>query len=150
MEQGIVRDTAFKYTLSCNHSDFPKEKITSSYEASQFIRRFYGDDINIFESSYILLMNTSGITVGYAKISQGGIAGTVVDIKIVLKFAIDSLAAGVILAHNHPSGSLKYSESDKRLTEKLKKALEIVDSRLLDHIILTSEGYYSMADNMEL
>lgn len=143
----MVSETAIEYGLSCKKSEFPRVKITSSEEASKFIRGFYGEDINIFESVYILLMNISGITVGYAKISQGGIVGTVVDVKIVLKYAIDSFAASVILAHNHPSGSARPSSPDIELTQKIKKALKIVDSKLLDHIILTDDSYYSFGDN---
>jgi DNA repair protein RadC len=127
-------------------SNFPAKQITSSKESSDFIRQFYGDDIEIFESCFILLLNNN-TTIGYAKISQGGISSTIVDVRIVAKYAIDSLATGVILCHNHPSGSIAPSHQDINLTEKLLQGLRILDIRLLDHVILTKDSYYSFSDN---
>jgi DNA repair protein RadC len=92
-------------------------------------------------------LDQSNTTIGYAKISQGGICGTIVDIKIVCKYVVNSLAQNVILCHNHPSGNLTPSRGDKDLTEKLSKALQLMDSRLLDHIIITKNGHYSIQDN---
>lgn len=128
-------------------SEFPKTKITSSIVAGEFIRQFYSDDIEIFESSFILLLNNQNQTLGYAKISQGGITGTLIDVRIVCKYAIDSLATGVIIAHNHPSGKLQPSQADKLISTKLKTALNCLDVELLDHVILTADSYYSMNDN---
>lgn len=128
-------------------SEFPKTKITSSIVAGEFIRQFYSDDIEIFESSFILLLNNQNQTLGYAKISQGGITGTLIDVRIVCKYAIESLATGVIIAHNHPSGKLQPSQADKLISAKLKTALNCLDVELLDHVILTADSYYSMNDN---
>ena len=89
-------------------------------------------------------MSNANKTIGYAKISQGGITGSVVDVRIVCKYAIDSLAVGVIVAHNHPSGTLKPSQSDLDITKKLSTALKTLDVVLLDHVILTADGFYSM------
>ena len=83
---------------------------------------------------------------GYAKISQGGVCNTQVDIRLVAKYAIDSLATSVIFVHNHPSGNAKPSIEDKKISEKLKDALRLFDIRLLDSIIITENDYYSMAD----
>ena len=83
---------------------------------------------------------------GYAKISQGGICTTQVDVRLVAKYAIDSLAAGVIFIHNHPSGNLKPSREDEMLTKQMKDGLSILGVRLLDSLIITDEGYYSMTD----
>lgn len=146
----VTESKAIEYSLNCKKSDFPKVQICSSADAFKFISQFYSDDINIFESVFILLLNRSNHTVGYAKISQGGISSSVVDIMLVCKYAIDSLATGVILAHNHPSGNLTVSESDKLITEKVKNALTIVDSKLLDHLIITDGLYTSMADDNTL
>lgn len=134
------------YELKKIQTNFPKEKITSSKKSFEFISQFYGDDIEIFESFFILLLNNSNNTIGYAKISQGGITGTVVDVRLVAKYAVESLAVGVILAHNHPSGKLEASEADKETTKKIKNALRTLDIQVLDHIILTTNGYYSFAD----
>ncbi len=135
------------FELKKIQSDFPTERITTSNEAQQFIRQFYGDDIEVFESAFILLLNRQNKTIGYAKISQGGIAGTYIDLKIVAKYAVDSLASGVILCHNHPSGNPNPSAEDVSLSKKLKKGLKLLDINLLDSIILTpTSAYTSLAD----
>ena len=127
-------------------SNFEKVKIISSNDAFQIIKQFYFDDIDIFESFFILCLNRNNQTIAYAKISQGGVAGTVVDIKLIAKYAIDCLASGVILAHNHPSGNLKPSNEDLAITKKVKEGLKILDIQVLDHLILTSQGYLSFGD----
>lgn len=135
------------FSLKKMQSDFPKEKITSAYQSANFIRQFYGDDMEIYESSFILLLNRGNITIGYAKISQGGVSGTVIDPKIVAKYAIDALASGVILCHNHPSGNKKPSNADISLTQKIKEGLKLLDIDLLDHIILTADDFYSFVND---
>ncbi len=137
-----------RYQLVPEKTEYKKCKITCSSDSYDYIRQFYGSDIEIMESFYILMMNNANNTVGYVKLSSGGITGTLVDIRLLAKFALDSLAAGVILAHNHPSGGLKPSLADKDLTQKIKKGLELLDIKVLDHIILTPEnGYFSFADD---
>jgi len=128
-------------------TNFPAVKITSSNTSAEFIRQFYSDDLGIFESFFVLLLNRQNVTTGYAKISQGGVSGTVVDVKIIAKYAVDFLASSVILAHNHPSGNLNPSTQDIEVTKKVKQALSLLDVQVLDHIILTEESYYSFTDN---
>lgn len=129
----------------------PAVKCTTSKAAADYARAFYGDDIEIYESTFIILLNHASNTIGWAKISQGGVASTIVDVKIVCKYAIDALASGVIFVHNHPSGVLRSSVMDDNLTRKLKEALAICDVRLLDSIILAPDGaYYSYNDNDKL
>lgn len=127
-------------------SNFEKVKIISSNDAFKVIKQFYFDDIDIFESFFILCLNRNNQTIAYAKISQGGVAGTVVDIKLIAKYAIDCLASSVILAHNHPSGNLKASNEDLAITKRIKEGLKTLDIQVLDHIILTSDGYLSFSD----
>lgn len=134
------------YELKKTKTTFPVVAISQSADAANFIREFYSDDIEIFESAFILLLNRANKTIGYAKISQGGIAGTVIDVKLICKYVVDSLASGVILCHNHPSGNLQPSNQDKEITIKVKQALGLLDSILLDHIILTKESYTSLKD----
>jgi DNA repair protein RadC len=141
-----MNDTIKKYELKKLDTDFKRVKIHSSEEAQAFIRQFYSDDIGIFESFFLLLMDQSNSTIGYVKISQGGIAGTVVDPILVAKYSIDSLAKAVILAHNHPSGNLSASTQDHAITERIKKGLALFDIQVFDHIILTEDGYSSFAD----
>ena len=130
-----------------SNSSFQKSKISSSKDSYHYIKQFYGDDISIFESFFILLLNRQNNTIGYAKISQGGTAGTVVDVKIIAKYAIDTLASSIILAHNHPSGNKRPSDSDRTITNKIKEGLKVFEIHVLDHIILTEEDYYSFADD---
>ena len=133
-------------TLKKTKTDFPCVKIVTSTDANEFIRNFYSDDIGIFESFFILLLNRSNNTIGYAKISQGGIVGTVIDATIIAKYCVEALATSVILAHNHPSGGLVPSQQDKDITCKIKDTLKIFDCTALDHIILTEDSFFSFAD----
>lgn len=98
------------------------------------------------EEFWILLLNRSNRIINKTKISQGGIAGTVIDTKLILKTAIEHLASSIILCHNHPSGNLTPSESDIDITKKLKTASEYMDIKLLDHIIVADHSYYSFID----
>jgi DNA repair protein RadC len=79
-------------------------------------------------------------------VSRGGVSGTVADVKIIMKLAIERLASGIILSHNHPSGNLKPSQADLNLTQKVKEASKFMDVALLDHLILADNAYYSFAD----
>lgn len=128
-------------------TSFKKAKITSSDSASAFARQFYFDDLTLYESFFIILLNNANNTIGYVKISQGGLTSTLADSRIIAKYCIDSLATAVILIHNHPSGQTKPSQGDKEVTEKIKRTLNIFDCKVLDHIILTETDYYSFADN---
>ncbi len=145
-----MQQTIKLYELKKIQSEFPKKQIRSSADAAEFIRQFYLEDIEIFESSFILLLNQANYTIGYAKISQGGVTGTVVDPRLVAKYAVESLAPVVILAHNHPSGNLSPSSADKSLTDKIKNGLKLLDIKLVDHLILTKESYYSLADEGDM
>ena len=98
---------------------FSTAKITCSDDAVRFARQFYSDDIELYESFFLLLLNRQNNTIGYAKISQGGVMGTIVDVKIICKYAIDTLANSVMIFHNHPSGSTRPSQNDKVITLKL-------------------------------
>jgi DNA repair protein RadC len=141
----------FKITKVSEAEEISQTQVTSSEDAYNVIRQFWYDDIEVYESFFILLLNRNNTTIGWAKISQGGVTGTVADPKIILKYALDSLACGVILAHNHPSGNLTPSREDKNLTFKIKEGLKLIDCNLIDHLILTpSNGYYSFGDGGEL
>ena len=143
------KSTIDRIKLVKESSDFPKAQINSSKDINEYIRQFYFEDIEIYESVFIVLLNTKNTTTGYVKISQGGTAGTVVDIKLIAKYALESLAASLILCHNHPSGNTTPSNEDKNITAKVKTGLNLIDVKLLDHIILTPEKdkYFSFADD---
>lgn len=99
-----------------------------------------------YEEFWILLLSRSNNIIGKHKISQGGISGTVIDVRIILKTAIDKMASGIILCHNHPSGNTRPSEQDISLTQKLKEAAKLMDINVLDHLIVTHAQFYSFAD----
>lgn len=99
------------------------------------------------EEFWVLLIDRAGHMIRDVKISQGGIAATTVDLKLILKSAIESLASSMILYHNHPSGTLTPSVEDDRLTQRIIEGAKMVDIRVNDHIIITSHSYYSYNDN---
>ncbi len=124
-------------------------KITSSETAAQALKHhvFDPDTIGLYESFYLLCLNRANAVLGASLISKGGTSGTVVDIKIIFATALKAGASNIIVAHNHPSGSLSPSQADIDITKKIKQAGEIMQIPLLDHIILTYDnGYYSFAD----
>lgn len=105
------------------------------------------DIIEFQEEVKLILLNRANVVLGIYDVSKGGTTSSIIDLKIVLAIALKCNAHGLILLHNHPSGNLKPSIMDKRLTEKLKQACKIVDLTLLDHLIITKESYFSFADN---
>ncbi len=98
------------------------------------------------EEFWVLLLNKSNRVIKKERISIGGVDGTIADIKMIFKSAIDSLASSIILCHNHPSGNLQPSGSDVSLTKKMKQAGEMLNIKVLDHVIVTETGFYSFAD----
>lgn len=101
----------------------------------------------VYEEFWILFLNRSNKVINRMKLSQGGISGTVTDVRMVMKKAIEYLASGIIVCHNHPSGNLNPSESDTKITQKIKEAGNLMDIQLLDHLIISDKDYYSFADN---
>ena len=99
-----------------------------------------------YEEFWVLFLNRANKIIHKQKISQGGVSGTVIDIRLVLKLAIEKLASGIILCHNHPSGNIQPSKSDIDITKKLKEAAKFMDINVLDHIIVTDSEYFSFAD----
>ena len=121
-----------------------REQVTSSKDAAAAIQRHLADLPH--EEFWILMLNRANKIIGKHAVSQGGIAGTVVDAKMVFKPAVEHSASSVILCHNHPSGSLKPSRADEDLTHKIKEAAKYFDIRVLDHMIVSDAGYFSFAD----
>jgi DNA repair protein RadC len=99
------------------------------------------------EEFWILFLNRSNKPINRMKISQGGISGTVTDVRIIMKKAVENLASGLVVCHNHPSGNNNPSESDIQITQKIRDAGSLLDVQLLDHIIIAGSAYYSFADN---
>jgi DNA repair protein RadC len=103
-------------------------------------------DLNV-EEFWVLYLNRANRVLAKERISMGGVTGTVADPKVIFQKALQHLAAGIILAHNHPSGNLVASDADQILTRKLVQAGKFLDIQILDHLIVTDQGYYSFADN---
>jgi DNA repair protein RadC len=101
----------------------------------------------LHEEFWILFLNRSNRVINRMKLSQGGISGTVTDVRMVMKKAVEYLASGIIVCHNHPSGNLSPSEADSKITQKIKEAGNLLDVQLLDHLIISDKDYYSFADN---
>jgi len=108
---------------------------------------FDTNTIDWTEEFIMLMLNINNKVIGYYRVSKGGFTATVVDVKVIAITALSCLATKVIIAHNHPSGSLAPSSSDINMTRRVFDALALLDIKLIEHIIITSEGYYSFADN---
>lgn len=138
---------ATEFTLKATTNEVPVVKILCSTDAEKFARQFYNDDIAIYESAFIILLNQGNMTIGWAKIAQGGISATIVDVRLVAKYAVDALASSVIFVHNHPSGHLVPSIQDDKMTMKIAGGLALLDIKLRDSLIIGPQhGFYSFRD----
>ncbi len=120
-------------------------RITSSKDVFELLHPNIGELPH--EEFWIIYLNNSNKVMHIAQLSKGGITGTLVDVRLVMKQALEIGSVGIILAHNHPSGGLKPSIADKQITQKLKNAAEVLDIKVLDHIIIAQREYYSFADD---
>lgn len=122
-------------------------KIEKAEDAYKVFSTIYDNNtIDYIECSYALFLNRANNTIGWLKLSQGGTCGTIVDVKVLFATALKCGASGIIVSHNHPSGNLKPSEQDRKLTAKMVEVGKLLDILLLDHLIVTSEGFYSFAN----
>lgn len=128
-------------------------KLTTSRDVASLLRTLFDADLIGWREECILLcLNRSSNVLGYFRLSTGGVAGTVIDTKIIYTIALKTGASSIILSHNHPSGNAMPSDSDLQITRKIHQAGLLLDIRLLDHVIILPEigdrlGYYSMLDN---
>lgn len=125
-----------------------KPKIVSSENAYDLLKSVMLDLHH--EEFWVIMMNRANRVIRMKRVSSGGISGTVADVKIIFKEAIDQMASALILAHNHPSGNRNPSEQDIRLTKKMKESGLLLDIPVLDHIIFAEDKYYSFADEAML
>jgi DNA repair protein RadC len=128
------------------HHSIQDIKVSSSNDVDEYVRKIYPVAINIREAMMVLYLNNSNRTLGYSVASIGGITGTVVDIRLILRDALLTQSTSIILVHNHPSGNLNPSQADVALTDKVRKAALTMDIKLLDHLIITDNQFYSFAD----
>jgi DNA repair protein RadC len=140
-----VSEIQLSYSLRIKPSQLPK--ITHSRDAYQILKNSWDSNkIEFVEQFKVMLLNRANKVLGICEVSSGGIANTVADPKIIFGVALKGMASGIIVSHNHPSGNLKPSQADIDLTRKLKEAGKFLELQLLDHVIISSEGYYSFAD----
>lgn len=136
--------------IQVSYSNQGDKRITVKNSETVFEVALAHWDKNIIEYQEevkLMLLNRANVILGIYDLSKGGVAGCSVDLKIILSIALKSNSSSIVLLHNHPSGKLEPSESDKLLTKKLKEACEIVDLVLLDHLIITKDSFYSFNDN---
>ena len=142
-----VAEIKVSYSTSSN----PKIKITSVNIAFEVLLSLWDlDTIELQEEFKVLLLNRANEVLGIYPLSKGGIAGTVVDSRLIFAVALKCNATGIIIAHNHPSGNLKPSDTDITLTKSIKKCAAILEITLLDHLIITKNGFYSFSNEGKL
>lgn len=124
-----------------------RPKIATSRDAFNILKQTWDESkIEFIEQFRVILTNRAQKVLGIVEVSTGGVSGTVADPKIIFAAALKANASGLLMAHNHPSGNLHPSQSDIDLTRKMKEGGKLLEIQVLDHIIITTEGYYSFAD----
>lgn len=138
-------DIVYKKKATCKASQRPM--ISSSSDGYKVCLHYWDQDkIELLEEFKVLFLSRANRVFQILPVSQGGITGTVADPRLILAAALKVASCSIILVHNHPSGSLKPSRADEELTWKIKEAAKYFDIKVLDHLIISSEGYYSFAD----
>lgn len=140
-----VAEVELVYKTRVKASERPK--VNSSKDIYNVLKQVWDENkIDMLEEFKVIFLNRANRVTGVYDASSGGITGTVADPRLILAAAIKSLSVSIVLSHNHPSGNLKPSRADEELTLKIKEAASYHDINVLDHIIITSEAYYSFAD----
>jgi DNA repair protein RadC len=143
--ENTIAEIQLSYKSNVKASQRPK--ISSSKDAYNVLLQNWSiNHIEFVEQFKVLLLNRANKVLGIFEVSSGGSTGTIADPKLIFCSAIKANACGIIVAHNHPSGNLQPSQSDIDLTKKLKEGGKLLEVSLLDHLIITSEAYYSFAD----
>jgi DNA repair protein RadC len=127
-----------------NAESVQKNAIKGSHEVAQYLNEKFKD--LTYEVFAVIFLNQANKIIHFEVISKGGITGTVADPRIILRLAIGLGAVGIIICHNHPSGNLNPSNADKAITKKIGDAASLMDIKLLDHIIVSDEGYFSFME----
>jgi len=144
MKFNIVNEIKLSYSRKGNC----ERSISSSADVVDVFREhFDADEMDYRESFFALYLDQANKVLGIKKISECGISSTLVDVRIIMQAALLCNASGIIVAHNHPSGNLKPSGCDIKMTAQIKEAAKILSMSLLDHVILTSDSHFSFADD---
>lgn len=137
--------------VSYNSVSTPEVKITSVQKAAEILLSTWDKDtIELQEEFKVIFLNRANLVLGIYPLSKGTTSGTLVDVKLIFGAALKSNASGIIITHNHPSGNLKPSDADIELTKKIKKCADFLDITLIDHIIVTKNGYFSFSNEGKL
>lgn len=129
----------------------PTQQVKCSQDVYKiFLEIWESDQLEYRESLYAMFLNKANFVIGWRQLTNGGVSGTVADPKILFQHALLSHASAILLAHNHPSGNLKPSEADRQMTKKMVEAGKIHDLLVLDHLVISREGFYSFADEGQL
>ena len=140
-----VAEVELIYKSKVKASERPQ--IRTSKDGADLLKHLWSEDkIDFVEQFKVLFLNKANRVLGIFEASSGGLTGTVADPRLIFIAALKANATAIIISHNHPSGNLKPSQADEQLTEKIKQAGKFLDINLLDHVIVTSEGYYSFSD----
>lgn len=140
-----VAEVQLVYKSRIKPSERPK--ISGSQDAYKIIKAIWDEEtIELQEQFKVLLLNRANKVIGIYSLASGGTAGVAADPKLIFAAALKSNSASIIVSHNHPSGNLKPSHCDLALTSKLRQAGEVLDIPVLDHLIISAEGYLSLAD----
>ncbi|TXK36449.1 JAB domain-containing protein [Pontibacter qinzhouensis] len=146
-KSGLTKVAEIKLTYRSRVKPSERPQVTSSIDSAEVLRQSWDTGkLEFVEQFKVLLLNRANRVLGIYELSTGGVAGTIADPKLIFAAAIKACASAIILCHNHPSGNTKPSAADLQLTKKIKQGGELLDMAVLDHIILTSETYYSLAD----
>jgi DNA repair protein RadC len=144
-EWNQIAEVELIYKTKVKASERPH--VTTSNDAAQLLRQTWDlNKIDFVEQFKVLFLNRANKVLGILEVSTGGVTGTVCDPKVIFVAALKANATAIVISHNHPSGNLKPSQADEELTQKIKHAGQFLDIKLLDHVIITSESYYSFAD----
>ena len=139
----LLAEVQISYSSHVKAKD--RMKVNGSADAAAAFRIIWPAYDHI-EFSYMLMMNRQNQIIGYHQLSKGGMTGAVVDVRVIFQVALKACATSLILAHNHPSGNLDTSDADRKVTNQIKQAGIILDIPLLDHLIMTTDSFLSMAD----
>lgn len=146
-ETQLWEASEIQLSYCCKVKPSLRPKINGSKDARQvFVQAWDNSKIEFVEQFKAMFLNRANKVLGILEVSTGGISGTVADPRLIFVAAIKANASGIILAHNHPSGNLSPSQADISLTNKIREAGKFLEISLLDHLIVTAEGYYSFAD----
>ena len=147
MEQQLFKVAEVELIYKPNYKPSERPQITTSKQAHEvFIAHWSLGKIEYLEEFKILLLNRRNRVLGLVDISMGGVSGTLADPKVIFAVALKSGASGIILCHNHPSEELQPGKADTDLTKKLQQGARLLDIEILDHLIVSKEGFYSFAD----